>query len=152
MDWEILGSVADIAAAVAVVISLVYLARQLRHNAVASDSAAVIAYGAASAAISTTLAQDAELNKLFWAYAAGEDMPEEDARRAHSIFFLYINVSEQAFDLYRSGALSEEKWQGRYQQLKWFVNQPGFHKFWQEYSELNAASWKKMIEEAMGDN
>ena len=95
------------------------------------------------------MAQDAELNKLFWDFLSGEAMPEDNARRAHAIIILYLNVMEQAFDLYSSGALSEDKWQGRYMQLKWFATQPGFPKFWEIYGELQAPSWKAMVNETM---
>ena len=151
MNWEILGNLADIAAAAAVVVSLIYLSIQIKQNTVSSNTSTAIAFSDASATISTVLAQDAELNKLFWAYLSGEELTQDDARRAHAIIILYINVMEQAFDLYTSGALSEEKWQGRLLQLKWFSGHPGFNRFWKVYGELQAPAWKAMIESTMND-
>jgi hypothetical protein len=64
MNWEIVGSIADILGALAVVITLLYLARQTRVSATAVRAATRSASAIAISEIDRDIARDPELARL----------------------------------------------------------------------------------------
>ena len=65
MNWEALGAIGEIVGAVAVVLTLGYLAVQIRQNTRATRAATSSAAAAAARDISGAVARDAELANLY---------------------------------------------------------------------------------------
>jgi hypothetical protein len=65
MNWEAIGAVAEILGASAVVASLLYLARQMRHNATATQAARRDTIAQLTTDVLLQIASDAELASIF---------------------------------------------------------------------------------------
>ncbi len=150
MNWDALGASAEALGAIAVIATLVYLARQINQNTATARSSALSTYSQNTIALSALLAQDAELNRLFWSFlSADAALSEEDQRRAHSAVSMYLNAIENAYDLHQEGTLNEEKWEGRHRQLAWLAQQPGFFGYWDLYSQQYARGFAAIVEPLM---
>ena len=66
MNWEAIGAVGEMLGASGVVITLAYLAVQLKQNTRTVRSNSATAHTQAGQAHLTALTQNAEVNKLFW--------------------------------------------------------------------------------------
>lgn len=66
MNWEALGALGEIAGAMAVIVTLVYLSVQIRQNTKASRVAAVQAASENSSRFSELIAGDTALGEVFW--------------------------------------------------------------------------------------
>ncbi len=153
MNWEAVGAIGEILGAVGVIATLVYLARQINQNTTTVRASSAAAVSEANTSLSTLLAQDAEVNRLFWSSLSDRDsLPEEEQRRADAIIATYIGVMEQAHDLFLEGAISEEKWTSRQAQLKWLVTKPGFGPFWEAYGPTYAKTFAEVVTEAQLDD
>ena len=150
MNWDAIGAVAEALGAIGVISTLLYLIKQINQSTATMRSTAVSAYAQASMTIGNMLAQDAELNRIFWACIEDDgSLASEEIRRAHAAISIYIQGMEQAHDLYLEEALSEEKWAGRYWQLKWIVAQPGFKPYWDLYRDSYTKSFSELVDGAL---
>jgi hypothetical protein len=73
----------------------------------------------------------------------------EEIRRAQAIVSVYLHAMEEAFDLYREGTLTEEKWESRYRQVGWLTNRPGFKEYWSEFGSVYADSFSEIVGKTM---
>ena len=61
MDWETLGNVGEFVGAIAVVVTLVYLTRQIRHSNIAAETAAIQAFFDSTSSITRDLRSNGDL-------------------------------------------------------------------------------------------
>ena len=132
MTIQDLGSIGEFVGGLAVVVTLVYLAIQVRHNTAALRTAS------RQEIVSGFRAH----NRLFFEPSAGRvyaeglrahpDMPFEDRHLFMSLVFDHALFFQGAFALYESGQLEEETYQAY---LTWFTCQlatPGGAAWWAE--------------------
>lgn len=153
INWDAVGGIAEALGAIGVIVTLIYLIRQIKQNTAANRSTAAAAYSQASMSLATVLGGDSEANVMFYAYL---DDPNEltlaGRRRAEAIVSMYLHAMEQACDLYGEGALTEEKWQSRYRQIVWIASRPGFADYWSEYGAVYADTFASYVNRAMNES
>lgn len=66
MNWDALGTIGEIAGAIGVIVTLIYLATQIRQNTKSSKVTAVQTAVEGSARWNEMLLNDIELNDIFW--------------------------------------------------------------------------------------
>ena len=132
MNWEALGAIGEIVGAVAVVVTLAYLAVQMRQNTVALQAASRQEVASAYR----------DSNRLFFepgaarAYARGlrlyPDMPLDEK----NLFWAFLNDGALAFQgayaMHEAGQLEDETYQAY---LDWFaanLSTPGGSAWWEE--------------------
>lgn len=153
MSWQDLGSIGELISAVAVVVSLVYLAFQIRQNTRQIDENTKAAQAAAfdSSIAHTFMARQAiiENEALARIYLEGSNHPEalsdEDLLRyrliIHNILWSLWNMQSQA----QVGELSSETWSAQLATLERIVSTTGFRWFWANYAREFGASFQQII-------
>jgi len=132
MTIEQLGSVGEIVAALATVLTLLYLAVQIRQNSRALRASSIVAYMQAQEAISTSLAENEELCELYFkGLQTPEALTESERRRFFIVMGNYVMVLTQGDQMDSAGVLSTDLRHHYSVQLDWLVSQPGFA-FWRE--------------------
>lgn len=149
MNWEAIGAAAELLGAIGVIATLVYLARQINQNTSTVRASAAASLSEANTGLSALLAQDAEINRLFWTCLRDrESLSEAEQLRSDAIIATYIGVIEQSHDLYAEGAITDEKRDARDAQLAWLATQPGFAAFWEAHGPMYARSFGDRVEQA----
>ena len=139
MNWDAIGAVGEVVGAVAVVASLVYLARQIRQNSSLVEQSA-LATGAEAAAISAghgadafrRIASDPELSRI-WRLGTtrpGELQDEEAYRFDLLIVAQFIEISAN-HQLRRPGVLDPEIWAIWDGILEIWLDNPSFRRLWE---------------------
>ena len=150
INWDAIGAISEALGALGVILTLVYLIRQIKQNTAATRSSAAASYSQASMSIANLLSRDVETNSLFYGYQDDlVPLSMDEKRRAQAIVSVYLHAMEEAFDLYREGTLTEEKWKSRYRQIGWVTNRPGFREYWDEFGAVYADSFAKIVDETM---
>ena len=108
MSWEALGAIGEISGSVAVVISLLYLAIQLRHTNRQSSSDAGFKLLAELNRINEIVFSDSDAAAVMLKLKTGEDLTPEEAVRAYSLADRMINSWYAGEISYRKGMLDEE--------------------------------------------
>ncbi|HUE87962.1 MAG TPA: hypothetical protein VMO26_17960 [Vicinamibacterales bacterium] len=131
MDLNLLTAISDIVATVAVVISLLYLANQIRAQ---NREARIAAVHEISEAFrnATAHTQDAALASV---YVRGkndfEALEETERMQFVSLFHSLFRVWEDAFYQHRGGRLDERVWNAMVAQYSGYLSLPGFVRVWQ---------------------
>lgn len=126
MNWEAIGAIGEIGGALGVIVTLAYLAVQLRQNTKASRLAAIQAASENSSRFSEMLAADAELSELVWrGLRAPESLDAVEKRHFIAVLNVFMRREAVAFYLHEEGVMPETLWQARLGGLTGTLNQPG---------------------------
>lgn len=147
MNWEAIGAIGEIIGAAAVVISLGYLAVQIRAQNAESRAAAMhdISVGWRAASEQFT---DGELAGIF--IKANHDfdsLTEVEALRlvagVHGIF----RVFEEAYNQHHAGRLDQNLWEGMNRQYASYIAAPAFRKYWDMRGYQYSQDFQKYVNE-----
>ena len=140
MDWEAIGAIGEVVAALGVVLTLLYLAVQVRLSREATDANTQVNRAAsaarsqdANAEINQLLASDAGLSKLFstaMQQGSFEGMPPADVFRLHMLMRAAVQIMEATYFRYEEGLLDPRIWALRRSWTRSFVATPPVSEWW----------------------
>ena len=142
-----LAYLAEIVGAIAVVVSLFYVASQIRQNTRAVKSATAQSVHENYASWYQLLAADGELSQVvvngLKDYAS---LTEMDKARFVATFMAFLSYSQNAFIKWRENALSEELWSGWELLMMNLVSAPGGRSFWKERGYIFGEAFRDYVE------
>jgi hypothetical protein len=148
MNWEAVGAVAELLGALGVIISLVYLATQIRQNTRSVRMSSH--HGIVDQFNQTSLAavQDPELIELI---TRGLTDPGSLSEGEQARFFLFImtlfRTYEELYQLDRKGLADHELWQARHRSMRTWLARPGVRAWWStDWSEMFVDSFRTMVD------
>ncbi len=131
MSLDQLGNIGEFVSSVAVVISLIYLAVQIKKNTETERTSTYQSIVSDFGALNQSMASTPELSYMF--VQGMEDFhqlnPEEKARISQ-IFFQCFHYFENMFYQYQKGYLEEEVWSGWKRLMLTYYSRPGFQTWW----------------------
>ena len=113
MNWEAIGAIGEVGGAIAVVVTLVYLARQIRHS---TEATRITAYHQAQEqlwSVGATISTDPGLSEILAsAFAGGIDSlaPTDRMRLELAMGSLYYGF-ESLLALHERGLIDAERWE-----------------------------------------
>lgn len=153
MDLSTLAQLGEFFGGIFVVVSLVYLAHQVRQN---TRSLRAENYARVLDRLSTlqsNLSSDAELNRIV---VVGAQTPEALTRseRVRLTWALYelMGAGEFVFHQAKQGALPDEIWHRWRATLAWWISQPGIHAWWRARPSPFSASFESFMSELIENN
>ena len=123
--------IAEIIAAIAVVITLIHLGIQLRQSRLQSVRDSVDAITRERAEFIRLLATDADLSRIVpKGLAADTRLPAGEYFRFTSyLYYLFIQL-EMGFRKWKSGEIDEDLWAGWHEAVHWWLRCPGTRSWW----------------------
>ena len=137
MNWEAIGVVAEVVGAVGVIITLVYLAFQIRQNTNQLQGDAISAINEGHVTLLRDFRDDMELVTAY--VKCGNDWESGSAQeqlRAHAHLLAYVSNFETAYNLWRSGALAERIYKNREDIIVAVISPPGTKTWWTMWSSF----------------
>ncbi|NKC00321.1 MAG: hypothetical protein GKR90_17795 [Pseudomonadales bacterium] len=130
MNWEAIGAIGEIVGALAVVISLVYLALQIRTQNREAKLSSIHEITTAHRDVLSQL-QNPNISDI-WVEATTdfENLEPSKQVRFVSVAVNIYKVSEEAYYQAQSGRLESHIWQGMVAQLSEFHSWPGAQQVW----------------------
>jgi hypothetical protein len=135
MNWEAIGAVGEVVGATGVIVTLGYLAAQVRQNTESVRASTLEAMSEASASFQDQLASNPELARIF--FAGTGDLasltPEERLR----FQFLMMAFFRRFENMHRQGSqvgVSPDEWAGLRASCLSVACQPGSRAWWTEHS------------------
>ena len=131
MDIQDLGSIGELIAAVATIATLVYLARQIKHNAGQLQSEAIIATNEVERSLVAELRNDKQLLKV-WIKAINhwEDATPEEQAQAHLYLHPYLRWCETCWLLWTRGGLDDITYKSREEMVLVLLRPDGAQTWW----------------------
>jgi len=147
MNWDAIGAVGEIIGAFAVVISLVYLAVQIRRQSKESRAAAMheIAVGFRESIASFSSSELAEL--FVKAKADVELLTEKEKFQLITSFARALRLWEEAYLVHEKGRLEEDLWVPIVDQLSALMDHAGVKYVWKMRKEFYNERFRTFVDE-----
>ena len=128
MNWEAISAVSQLVGSLAVVISVLYLAVQLRSSTRVARVAAQDAAAAALRDVTKPFMENAELGRVWRTGLENLEAlsPEDQARFFHAAY-QFMKALETIHYHYVYGLLDAQLWEGWRELLQHYVATPGIH-------------------------
>ena len=133
MSWEAFTAISSATATLAVTMSVIYLAIQVKTSTKATNSQTYQFATQALGEMASIIGVSKDLSRIFVHGMADPDSLEKEEYYQ----FSYLSVSlfrryENIFYQWQSGMIDEDFWSGHRNNLLWFYFQPGTQRWWSE--------------------
>ena len=147
MNWEAIGAVGEILGAIGVIVTLGYLASQIRQNSKLLRASTTAASHQVQTNITTLLAQDPDANRIYWEGLEDPDaLTEEERRRFDPLLTLFLQHSRQQHQFHRDGVGDPEEWTYVRQGLGWLLERPGGLEFWRAWRSTYPPQFRELVD------
>lgn len=144
---ETIQIISNVVGSVAVALTVVYLAIEVRASTRATYAQTYQTAVAALGDMAAIVGESKEKAKLYADGMADPDRLDED----EYLQFAYLGISlfrkyENAYFQYRSGMIDDEFWDGHRDNLLWFFHRPGTQRWWRERRLGFSKSFREYLE------
>ena len=149
MDWIAVGALAELVGAVAVVVTLLYLAEQARNNTrMAATASAVAAIREANARI----ADDPSVSQLFWKGLKGlENLSEDERGQFGIITFNLFKACEHLHYQWVVGAMDPDVWTGWEWNMRVYLTAAGSRQWYEERRQAFSSKFREWLDNMVPD-
>ncbi len=139
MTFEQLGGLGEFIGALAVLGSLVYVARQIRENSRSTRLAAMQSAMLSAQNVLALPAQDRDLARVIRVgLDAVDELTEDEFSQFRYWLFLVLRVSEDMFVQHKAGVIDDETWFARADTFRTVFATPGGRRIWAETTAYRA--------------
>ena len=148
MSWDAVGAIAELVAAAGVIVSLVYLARQIGQNTRSIRVSSYQSWFGSYDSLSNLLLSDAELGALIRDGVGDPDsLSEEDLRRLQGTLRRMCRQFENLYYQQSQQMIEPSLYEGWERFFLQAVETPGFRSFWEQDRALFSEAFRAMIDE-----
>jgi hypothetical protein len=147
MNWEAVSAISDFAGVIAVVISLIYVAAQIRQNSRETKLLRTQSLISANTDVNVLLADNAELAHLTqkgWFDYKG--LSADEQWRFGCLVFSVVNQYDFAYHQYMDGQLEETFWKRIDYELPLFLALPGGRDWWEKDKSRFSTTFVKYLD------
>jgi hypothetical protein len=131
MNWDGIGAIAEMLGAIAVLISIVYLAIQVKQNTEENRILRAQGLVTANADANALIANNSELSEIVRAGMIDFDaLSEKEQFRFSTIFFSFMSKYDFAYHQRTADRLDEKFWERTAYEIGVFINLPGANQWW----------------------
>jgi hypothetical protein len=144
MNWDAINAISQFVSSIAVVFSVLYLAKEVHRSTRVAKVAAQDAAASALRDVTNTFMENAEMSRI-WGVGLEELStlsPEEQARFFHAAH-QFLKALETIHFHYLSGLMDEQLWDGWQELLRHYIRAPGIVRYWELRSQLFSARFRK---------
>jgi hypothetical protein len=149
VNLEAINALAQLIAAIGVILSLFYLAVQIRQNTRSQRSVVVDSLTRSLINLIGPQGYDPELTRGF--VSATEDWhgaSEEDRLRAIAVLFITFKLFENAWFQLRQGTLDLEQWEAWDLHIRVYFHRPGVKTWWSLRRAMFVAGFRDYLEKS----
>jgi len=147
VNWEAVAATSSALGATGVILTVIYLALQIRHNTHATRSQT---YQHATGSLAEYAALLGSSEKLCHLWRLGLTNPKE-LNDDQSFQFALLLVSmfrryENIFYQYQSGMIDADSWSGHREGILWYFHKTATHRLWKERRLTFSQSFRTFLE------
>jgi hypothetical protein len=141
MNWDAVGAIAELAGAMCIVASFVYLTVQLRQNSALLSASVANASREAGNQLTSLLASDREALRVFWAGLDDRDSLDPlDRLQFDALITLWFAQTLQGFQSSDHDVL---------ERFKWGLDRLGVRQWWALYAATLPAEFQSYVNERL---
>ena len=146
MNWDAIGAIGEVAGALVVIVTLIYLAQQVRNNLIESRLAAVHEISATYTTWVQTISASSKLAAIWVAGLTDFDSLDEVAKTR---FLLHcsagMRIFEDAYIQFRSGRMNETDWQPYENLLRMNAGTSGLVAYMERRKGLHSTDFESLV-------
>jgi hypothetical protein len=132
MNWDAIAAIAEVVGALAVLITLAYLAIQTRDNVKIMRSKAIWDAQVSFVEVNELLADDGVVAEaVYKAISEPDSLTDKEIYRIHRFNRGWFQRMEAQFALYKAGILDREVWELRLGYAQGLLAKPPFKEWWE---------------------
>ena len=136
MNWDAIGAIAEMIGGIAVLITLVYLAIQVRHASRIQRQTLLTNQTAHWVANCQTIGAHPELNQAWHKALRGADMTREERWQWSILLYGVILDFEEMYHLQKEGYEYEFRWESIQRALRIYLTTPAGKRWWDAAKDL----------------
>jgi hypothetical protein len=147
MTLNELGNIGEFISSIGVIVSLVYLAVQIRKNTDTERTSTYQSVVSDFGSLNRTMSSNADLSYLFVkAMENFGDLDSNEKARVSQLFFATFHYFENMYYQYRKGYLEEDVWRGWKRLMLTYYASPGFQTWWLIRRDVFSESFGDFLE------
>ena len=145
--FEILGNIGDFLGGIGVVVTLIYLATQIRQNTTSNLTASYQAAVSSISDLSRAIGLDPQACSIMARGSTDRDgLPPDDRRQFDLLMTAMFRNFENIHFQYDNGAISDEVWTGWAARIASNVAPPGARDWWQDHAPAYSLPFRRFID------
>jgi len=153
MNWNAIAAVAELLGAIGVILSLVYLASQVRSSGNRAKQAAIQSVVNQMNTVWTQMSSERKHAELWVRGTKGISNLDDEADRVQysALMMTLFRPFEEIFQYRAQGLVDDWSWQSISQQCHAFMGTPGFADWWQNRGDWFSLEFQKYVKERQQD-
>jgi hypothetical protein len=152
MSWDAIGAIAELVGATGVIVTLLYVGREIRLTGKAQRAATQHDVLAEFRALMGRLIEDPALCDAFQKFSHDEEIPSEHRYRFALFIGNQFRVYEELYLAHLDGSVSDEFWRAREANLRsMFLDHPFTHRWWRNAGSSYSQPFVELIERLVTD-
>ncbi|MGI9628263.1 MAG: hypothetical protein ACR2QM_15625 [Longimicrobiales bacterium] len=148
MNWDAVGALAELMGAVGVIVTLIYLSRQVRDNTESIRRSTAHDALLSIARFNEFVASDPQLVDLFWRGTGEPDsLTEDEWHRFVSLASTLIRRFELLYLDHLGGALSDEIWTAQVQNIRTWMSSAGAKRWFDSLGAHVHVGFRELVTE-----
>lgn len=152
MIWEAISAIAEVVGVIAIVVSLIYLAVQIRQNTKVARAATRQAIADSTENLGSDILNNGEIAEIFVRHINGEDLSAVENLRLQARCFRDMQHWENIFYQFNEGLVSPDQWSGFRKNLVALLGINAYREYWEHeashYSDQFQAEMSSIIDES----
>ena len=150
MNIQELGSLGEFIAAIATIVTLIYLALQIRQNTRTTKDQITHSLVMANSEATFEVAKDGEMaDLLLRGIYERPKLTATEQLRFNCFFFSYYNQVEWAYEQFLAGKLDARSWEKIASEIPAFIGSPGVQEWWSEDKIRFSPMFVEYVERAL---
>jgi hypothetical protein len=145
LNWEAISAVGEIVGATAVVVSLIYLAAQIRHNTSVTRSSVRHALTERAMSAAAPLVAYENLTRLLQRSIDGEKLEGYEDLRLNAWVYMLMRNWENIHYQHLTGLLSDTEWGAFQRNLKLLLQIPACQEYWDAEQEIYTDAFRTEV-------
>ena len=146
MNWEAVGAIGEVLGALGVIVTLGYLAIQIRQNSVVVRASTRQAISTAQAEVGYRCAENTELRSAAMQFTNLESTVPETELAAHFFLRALLRTFENQYHQYIDGTFDESIWTGYRNSMAQNFSSPAIREFWKTHRPLYSVEFAAFVE------
>ena len=145
-DW---ANIAEIASAIALVCSLLYVGYELHLNTIETRAANIQTMAAQSQAFNLAVATNPDLTEIIG--TPFEELTSSQVTQVRRFLATALRGAETSFILYSKGMLDERYWRGKAKEILVFLEDKGWQEQWRTGRDLFDPDFADWLDKVIAD-
>jgi hypothetical protein len=146
MNWDAINAISQFVSSIAVVFSVLYLAKEVRRSTLVAKVAAQNAAASAVRDVTNTFMENADMSRI-WGIGLEnlQTLSAEDQARFFHATHQFLKALETIHFHHVNGLMDEQLWRGWQELLRHYISAPGIARYFELRNELFSDRFRQYV-------